>query len=153
MMARGEYTPLLLDEAVERSAEVLRVFSDHGVKCLRIGLCESENLHSDAYLAGPNHPAMGEMVGSRLYWNRISAELDRYGEDLSGAELVISVSKGDISLAVGQKKGNKLEIIKKYHVKSVRFIENADLIRYNIILDVNPTVGRINADRERKTED
>lgn len=137
LLERGEYRPLSLDEAVERSAAVLDVFVRHGVKCLRIGLCESENLHSSSCLGGPNHPAMGELVGSELYFMRICREIERQGIQCEDKDLVIEVPCGDISLAVGQKKRNKSKLEDKYHVKSVRFLENASLMRYNIILWVD----------------
>ena len=43
----GEYIPLSLEEAIERSANVLKVFSKYNIPCIRIGLCDSENLHSE----------------------------------------------------------------------------------------------------------
>ncbi len=134
MTERGEYTPLTIEEAAERAASVLDVFVRNGVQCLRIGLCDSENLHSDAYCSGPNHPAMGELTGSALYLKRICREADRLSGSLNGENLVIQVPKGDISLAVGQKQGNKRKIIEKYHLKSLKFLENGELMRYNIIL-------------------
>ncbi|MBE6599397.1 MAG: radical SAM protein [Ruminococcaceae bacterium] len=136
MTVRGEYVPLNLAEAVERSAAVLEVFLSHGVRCLRVGLCESENLHSKEYYAGPNHPAMGELVGAELYYRRMCAALDRVTADIRGCTPVFYVPTGDISMAVGQKRVNKQKIIEKYGVKSPRFIENSDLIRYNILLDI-----------------
>ena len=121
--------------AVERSAAVLDVFVKNGVRCLRIGLCETENLHSDAYLAGPNHPAMGELVGSALYYYRMCEEIERQ-DDVAHSDLIFEIPRGDVSLAVGQRKINRLKIENKYHAKSVRFIENKDFRRYNIKLDI-----------------
>ncbi|MBQ8474493.1 MAG: radical SAM protein, partial [Clostridia bacterium] len=43
MAERGEYIPLTLEEAVERSADVYEIFLSHNVKCLKIGLHENEN--------------------------------------------------------------------------------------------------------------
>lgn len=149
MMARGEYIPLELEEAVERSAAVLDVFVKHGVRCLRIGLCETENLHSDAYLAGPNHPAMGELVGSALYYYRMCEEIERQ-DDVAHSDLIFEVPRGDVSLAVGQRKANRLKIENKYHAKSVRFIENKDFMRYNIKLDIKN--GSCSEKSGRKTE-
>lgn len=134
MTEKGFYQPLTLEDAIDRSAAVLRVFVRHGVKCLRVGLCESENLHSDAYYAGPNHPALGELVGNALYYDLMCEKLDKAPVDFYQQNIVFEVAQGDISLAAGQKQANKLKIENKYNVKSVRFIENPDLIRYNIKL-------------------
>ena len=137
MTVRGDYRPLTLDEAVTRSAAVLDVFVRHGVPCLRIGLCESENLHSDAsYYAGPNHPSLGELVSGELYYHRICDALDKHPPE-KGSTVTVSVPRGDISMAVGQKRRNKIRIEIKYSVKSVKFIEKDNFTRYNIEINEN----------------
>lgn len=137
MTEQGGYYPLTLDEAVARSAAVLDVFVCHGVPCLRIGLCESENLHSDrTYFAGPNHPSLGELVSGELYYNRICAALDKH-PPVKGSTVTVSVPRGDISMAVGQRRRNKIRIEIKYSVKSVKFIEKDNFTRYNIEINEN----------------
>ncbi len=134
MTQRGEYVPLTLDEAVRRSAAVLDVFERNNVTTLRIGLCESENLHGEeTYFAGPNHPSLGEMVYSELYYNRIVEKLAEM-PDVSGKNLIVEVSNGEISKAVGQKKRNKERIQTNFHIHNIKFIENKSLKRYNIVL-------------------
>lgn len=134
MTVRGEYTPLTIEEAVERSAAALEVFVENNVHCLRVGLCESENLHSDAAFAGATHPSLGELVFGELYYRRICALLDKRR---STGELNVYVPRGDLSMAIGQKKRNKIRIENKYCVKSVKFIEKDDLSRYNIRISEN----------------
>ncbi len=142
MTVEGKYHPLTLDEAVIRSAAVLDVFVRHGIPCLRIGLCESENLHSEAsYCAGPNHPSLGELVSGELYYNRICEALERNLPE-KGSTVTVAVPRGDISMAVGQKRRNKIRIEIKYSVKSVKFIEKDDFPRYNI--EINETGGEKN---------
>lgn len=107
MMRDGEYTPLTLDDAVSRSADVLEIFEKNGVECLRIGLCDSELLHSSEHCAaGPVHPALGELVRGELWRRRISACLRE--ERVSGAT-ELSVPVGALSAAVGQKRKNRTE--------------------------------------------
>ncbi len=132
MCKSGEYVPLSIDEAIVRSAAVLEVFVNHNVDCIRIGLCDSENLHSDStYYAGPNHPSLGELIKGELYYKRICEKLN--GLDLNAAKLVtVETPRGDISQAVGHKKVNKNRIIKEYNVKNIKFIENSILKQYNI---------------------
>lgn len=132
MTLRGEYQPLTVEDAVERSAAVLDVFEKNGVECLRIGLCDSDNLHSDkTYYAGPNHPALGELVYGELYYKRICDELDK-DPPAQGSPLIIEVPRCDISAAIGQKRKNRIRIENKYSVKYVKFIENDKFSRYNI---------------------
>ncbi len=132
MTIRGEYIPLTLDDAVARSAAALDVFVRNHVSCLRIGLCESENLHSDStYYAGPNHPSLGELVSGELYYNRICEKLDENPPE-KGSVLTIAIPRGDMSMAIGQKRCNKIRIENKYSVKYIKFIEKDNFARYNI---------------------
>lgn len=140
-MKSGKYAPLSVKDAVTRSADVLEIFIENGVECLRIGLCESENLHShDTYAAGPNHPSIGELVYSEIYRRRISDALEC--GDWSGKDVIIRVPRGDISQAVGQKSTNKKHFIEKYGVRSVFFREDDTLGKYQIIVGVSDSDGR-----------
>ena len=130
----GEYTPLTLDEAVSRSADVLGIFEENGVECLRIGLCESENLHSDkSYYKGPNHPSLGELVYSELYRRRICGLLDK--TDVRGRKLTVTVSAGETSKAAGQKRKNTEFIMAKYDARSVKYAESASLEKYDVTIE------------------
>jgi len=139
MAQTGEYTPLTNEEAVLRSAAVLDVFIKNGVECLRIGLCESENLHSDGQVyAGANHPALGESVYGELYYRRMCEGFDAFDKDsLDGKTAVIEVPVGEMSKAVGQKKKNIERILSNYPIRNIKFIENSRLTRYNILLTLN----------------
>ena len=132
MMNRGEYSPLSEEEAVQRSADVLEVFLRRGVDCIRIGLCDSENLHGTEYAAGPNHPSLGELIEGEIYFRRISAIMDSLPE--IPEICTVYVPDGEISKAVGQKRRNKIRIEYKYNVKKVKFVEKSSLTRYNILL-------------------
>lgn len=105
MMQNGSYHPLTLCEAVERSAAVLEVFLSHGVNCLRIGLCASEELSDrERAVAGANHPALGELVWNEIYYRKFVACLAHAG--LLGAEVAINLPAREISKYVGQKRCN-----------------------------------------------
>lgn len=134
MMQSGEYKPLDTADAVERTKNVLSVFDSHDVPCIRVGLCASENLR-DATLAiaGATHSAIGEMAMSELFYDRISAELDR--RLICGGSLVVYVPVGATSKAIGHKKKNKEKICKKYSLESLKVLEKSELLGYNIILE------------------
>jgi hypothetical protein len=107
-----------------------------GVKILRVGLCESENLHSDAtYYAGPNHPALGELVENRVYLNRIKKEIEEI-KNVKGTDLILHVPKGHVSKVIGQNKINKNKLISEYGLSSLKIVENPKLEGYNILLDI-----------------
>ena len=127
--SEGQYAPLTVDEAVSRSANVLEIFSNYGVDCIRIGLCESENLHSDdTFVDGPNHPSIGEMVKSKLFLGKIERELSNHNYE----KIVICCPKGTTSQIIGNKKKNLKEIESKYGIKYVKVIEIKELENYEI---------------------
>ncbi len=132
MTERGEYLPLSVDEAVQRSADVYEVFLEAGVKCLKIGLHETESLHSeDSYLAGPNHSAMGELVKSEIYLRRIMEKLADV-EEAAGRILQIEAPRGSVSKIMGQKGTNKEKILAKTGAKSIKILEKDSIMEYNI---------------------
>lgn len=132
---RGEYVPLTVEEAVERSAAVLEIFVQNRVPVLKIGLHESDNLHSDStFFAGPNHPALGEMIRGRVYTNRILAELE--GKDCKDKIIEISVPSAAVSAVIGQHKVNKRLIWEKTSAKYVKILENKDKMEYNISIEI-----------------
>lgn len=136
MAKQGEYLPLNNADAVERTKNVLDVFDRRGVPCIRVGLCASENLSDeDEVYGGANHSAVGELAMGELYFERICAELDKYG-DISGKDLTISVSLRSTSKAAGQNRRNKIRICEKYGVNKIKILEKSEIIGYNIILDV-----------------
>ena len=134
MTARGEYVPLTVEEAVERSANVYEVFALRNVKCLKIGLHETENLHSEeSYYAGPNHAALGEMVRGEIYRRRI---MNSIAEDVKGKNIEIYVPRGKISMVVGQKKANKERILKETGAHRIKILEKDELLGYNVLVKV-----------------
>ncbi len=136
MYSSGAYAPLSVDEAADRSAAALSLFDEHGVACLRIGLCDSENLHSaDTYSAGPSHPAMGEIVEGKVFLSKIvraTRSLISKGCGASGKTLVIECPRGCVSKVVGNKKANSEFLKKEFEIKRIKTIENDGLLGYNI---------------------
>lgn len=106
MTERGEYKPLTLDEAVERTAKCYRIFLESGVKLLRIGLHSSENLKKAPY--GANHAAIGELVKSRVYTDIICSAAG----DCRGKKIIIGIRKEDISMLCGHK-GSAIKRLKE----------------------------------------
>lgn len=134
MTRMGAYEPLDTESAVERTKNVLAVFDSHGVPCIRVGLCASENLRdASKAVAGATHAAIGEMAMSELFYERICKKLDERG--IRGGSLIIYAPLGAVSKVVGQKKKNKEKICKKYSLESLKVLEKSELLGYNIILE------------------
>ena len=117
MTLSGGYTPLKLDEAVERSSAVLQIFIKNGVKVLRVGLCDSDNLHSEeSYFAGPNHAAIGELVENELYYKLIRDELLKK-KNCEAQMLTVFCARGHTSKVIGQNKRNKAQLIREFQLR------------------------------------
>ncbi|MCI5191857.1 MAG: radical SAM protein [Candidatus Electrothrix sp. AU1_5] len=62
---RGKYVPLSLEKAVVLAAWMKERFEQAGIRVVRMGLQAGPELEA-SLLAGPWHPAFGELVASRL---------------------------------------------------------------------------------------
>lgn len=126
MAKDGEYRPLTNEEAAVRAAQVLRVFRKQNVRCIRIGLCSTETLvSSDAVYAGPNHPALGELVLNEYYYGELLLAASRENFACGRAELW--VPRGSVSKVVGQHRRNLLRLERERGISVVRIREDADL--------------------------
>ena len=144
MSAEGRYTPLSIDDAIERTAAVLDVFDRADVPVIRVGLCSGENLSSpESVIGGANHPALGELAMGELTYRRICEKADEILSiiDSKGKTMTVYVPKGATSRAVGQKKRNILRLNEKYcknhAINRIKILENSSIIGYNIIIDIN----------------
>ncbi|MFC1620667.1 elongator complex protein 3 [Candidatus Omnitrophota bacterium] len=107
-LAKMKYKPLTLEEATSQAAKVADIFEHAGVKVIRIGLHPSKDLGSrKTMLAGPYHPAFGEMVRARQMRNKIIESIkDRHVANRSCIE--VHVPKELSSLISGHKKTEKI---------------------------------------------
>ena len=115
MAERGEYKMLDIEDAVQRSKEVLKIFDANNVECIRIGLCASDNLlDKEKVMGGANHPSLGELVIGEEYFDRMCFEAERIAAQNDGGIITFTVPRGDISKAVGQKGRNRARLIEKH---------------------------------------
>lgn len=98
----GNYRPMSLNRAVALTARCCKRFEDNGIEVVRMGLQPADSL-AESVVAGPYHPAFGELVRSRLWFRQIRAELARL-EPMQ--KLQIYISHRDMSAVVGRKRWN-----------------------------------------------
>ena len=135
MSVSGKYEPLSLSDAIYRSAKVLEKFVDNSIDVIRIGLCSSDNLiDEEKYYSGPNHPALGELVESAMLYNKITSLLDK-NRSYSDSIVKISVPKGCLSKAIGQKKSNKYRLISEYGIADLNITEDESLSGYELKIE------------------
>lgn len=125
----GKYRAQTLEEAVELCSRLLRLFTENGVRVIRLGLHSGGNVE-EGYVAGAYHLAFREKCESRLYRERTQALLDENKIESGFAEL--SVSKKYISQAVGQKKENIIYFKEKGI--EIKFIPDENTKQYEVRL-------------------
>ncbi len=93
----GVYKPQTLSEAVKICAKLYLMLAKENINVIRLGL---HSIESDAYLAGPWHPAFSELCQSQIMLTRVLTHLFTVGE------YIIYVGKSDVSKMIGQRKSN-----------------------------------------------
>ena len=101
MYRNGEYQALTIEEAVKRSATLYSYFTENQVKVLRIGLHTSDELDSEAYVAGPYHKNFAEMVFSNIWKEKLK------NIKTESKNIIINVPESQINHAIGWKGENK----------------------------------------------
>lgn len=111
---RGEFEPLSVEKAADICAALIPRFEKEGIKVIRTGLHGSDLVKTQSVVAGPFHPAFGEIVYSKIY---LAAALSLLEKALPKSDTVLYVTTGKTSQMTGQKRVN-LEILnKKYGVR------------------------------------
>ena len=133
MTFSGEYTPLTVDEAVQRSAAVCKIFFENQSNVLRIGLCSSESVLDDNnYHDGPMHPALGELVENEIYYEIIKQKIHSL-RNTNDACLTVFIPKGTASKAIGQRKKNKIRLMNEFGFRELRFVEDDSIKAFDEI--------------------
>jgi histone acetyltransferase (RNA polymerase elongator complex component) len=127
MAQHGEYEPLSVKEAVERTAPVLQFFRARALPCIRVGLCATESLTSpDAVYAGPNHPALGEMILGECLYQKVRETVLQSG--LAGQGIILEVPPRELSATIGQHRCNIEKLQRETGVTVHRVITNESLV-------------------------
>lgn len=102
----GEFEPLTLEEAVRQAAYVYQHLSEVGVKIIRVGLQPDDELCAEGnIIAGPFHPAMGELVQSYLLREQLTPQILEAAELDGEVVLVLCPNKLE-SKVRGLRNGN-----------------------------------------------
>ena len=126
----GTYKPNTLEQAVETSAILLKMFNKKKIDVIRIGLqstdeiCNPKNENSQV-VAGPYHPAFRQLVESRICYDEFSKKI----RDLNNRVKVVKVNVNGnmINNFVGHKKENIKRIKEIYNVDVV--VERDDKVK------------------------
>ena len=123
---QGKFTPLPLAEAVRYAAIMKLLFMREGIRVIRTGLQASETLDDgQTILAGPYHPAFGEMADAWLFYLMGSRIFDQIGT--SGKSVKLHHAPADASRVRGNKNANTIRWKQKYGLKEIVFYGDLSL--------------------------
>ena len=115
----GSFVPLSLENAVEQSAYLYTAMESSGIKVIRIGLQPDEELCSPGNIvAGPFHPAMGELVKSRAIREQLSPEIAKLSA-MEIRDIVLYCHPSLESKVRGQKNANIAYWKKQYQLNTL----------------------------------
>ncbi len=135
--AKGRYEPLTLNEAVAITADLFEIFARNDIPVIRMGLQAAEELSPEADLvAGPFHPAFGELVRSALWMKAICHHLER--ENLMGGEIIMDVNPRLLSQIKGQKEDNIMVLIERCQLRSLEIRTNENVADDTVIINDKP---------------
>jgi histone acetyltransferase (RNA polymerase elongator complex component) len=120
------YTPLTLDQAVLRSKHLYRIFSGKNIRVIRMGLQPTTDMAVGTdILAGPHHPAFGELVYSALFYDNAAkaiAAMDHLPE-----EIELKVHPKNVSKMRGVRNENLKKLSRQFGLDSIRVYSDPSL--------------------------
>ncbi len=127
---QGEYQPQSLPWAVALAGRLWSIFKAQGIPVVRMGLQPSAALEKTV-LAGPYHPAFGELVLSRLFFNQVRAALSVRS---SRQACRLSLAKADESIYRGCGNGNVKRLAALGLLEGVETVFSASQPRQSVVL-------------------
>lgn len=131
MWQEGKYTEHSVEAAAEVCSEILPIFEKAGIPVIRLGLNPSDELSGGDALGGAYHPALGEIVKSRVL-------LKKAREALRGAKagdnVVLRVNPACISQMIGQKRSNITKLTEDFSLSKLS-VKSADVEIGEILVD------------------
>ena len=119
----GKYQEHTVEDAVETCARLLPVFEEADIPVIRLGLNPTEELSAGAAAGGAYHPALGELVQSRL----MLQEARKILQDVPPHSAVtLAVARGKTSQMTGQHRKNVETLCREFGLRSLK-IKETDL--------------------------
>jgi histone acetyltransferase (RNA polymerase elongator complex component) len=114
-----KYRPMPLDEAVEQVKALYVLFARSAIPVVRMGLQATDGLDTGAdVVAGPYHPAFGELVHAALWREALDRCIETLG--LKGCALEIGLNPRLISRVRGQHNNNVDRLTRAFALSPIR---------------------------------
>jgi len=112
----GGYTPLDVEEAVDRCRQLYHIFAAAHIDVIRMGLL---NMKKEDVLAGPYHPSFGELVLSAVCYDHLKEAMKGRAEK----EIVVRVHPAYTSVLCGHKRSNLLQLEEDFGLKTIKLLQ------------------------------
>lgn len=114
-----EYIPLTVNQAVDRSKDIVKMFQKKKIKVIRIGLQNTNTIKepgssNSEVVAGPYHPAFRQLVEASMWYDAIIEKIKRYSSKVK--EVEIRTNKQNINNIIGHKRENIINLKNIYDV-------------------------------------
>ena len=123
MWRAGEYREHTVEDAVRVCAEILPLFETAEIPVIRLGLNPTDELSNGAAVAGAYHPALGELVKSRILLNRARELLRGVGP---GSRVTLTVGRGKTSQMTGRHRENIRRLTEEFGLAEIKIRENSE---------------------------
>ena len=129
MWQMNEYDEHTVEKAVEVCAEIVPLFEKAHIPIIRLGLNPTDDLSGGDAAGGAYHPALGELVKSRIMLKRAEALL----AGVEAESVTLGVHPSLVSQLVGQHRGNIAALKEKFGFEDVK-VKPADIAKGEIVL-------------------
>jgi histone acetyltransferase (RNA polymerase elongator complex component) len=130
----GAFIPASLEETVSLVSRLFLEFAAAGIPVIRMGLQADDALSSgDTVLAGPYHPAFGEHVYSRIFFNLAKAALDRHPDHRN--PVVLRVHPRHLSRMIGVGRTNHRRLKSRFHIPTLSIRADARIGPHHLEVD------------------
>ncbi|MFZ4740232.1 MAG: elongator complex protein 3 [Bacteroidales bacterium] len=113
---KGKYKVLTIDESIDAIKSIIPIFENANVKIIRIGLHPSKDLQGAAFVAGPYHSSLRELVETKLWEDKLKIYSENSGNHQN---INIFVAPKMFNFAIGYYAANRKILEKTY--RKVKF--------------------------------
>ena len=114
-------------------AKIVPLFEAAGIPVIRLGLNPTEELSGGAAAGGAYHPALGELVKSRILLEK-ARELLRGVEP--GCRVQLIVGRGRTSQMAGQHRDNLRRLREEFRLAEIKICEKSEADGENMLLSI-----------------
>ena len=140
MYKKGRYIPISEQEAIRRSAVLLKYFAGHGVRVIRCGLHPSDGLANRELVAGPYHPAFRQKVETYRIGQIFKQMTKKTGilKSLAG----IRYNPSDTAVVIGHHRTNA-RMLESMFGKKILFADKKSIPGHLSLVYKNGKTGRV----------